>query len=280
MFTAKYDNLSDYVKDLKILFDDLLKSGDEDYLENNAISNATEVSRNIINIKTIKDKEITDFLHSTDSKTKITFLVKKRKGCPYKKKHPNKNYGRKKNDLKEKGETGKHTQNDATNGKKRAIIHCIHSYYSEIKYLFPEMKLLEITITNQLGKDEDLKNLFNLSIKDIIFKSKPRKRDEPKYFENKISEIINSKNENVKILNILLMKKLREIMIMYLKGTTSFEYFEEGNSLKTYYLKKFKTFEEGLNNVTIKAKKKIKDNLLNLLGYEKDFNKIKLNEVG
>ena len=184
MIDRRFDNLSDYANYLKDKCNDILKSGD--YIENNEISNAIKISKNNKIIKKIKDEEITNYLKTTNSKTKITFLLQKRENNSYKKKHPNKNFGRLKNYLKEKGIKGRHTQNDATNGKKRAIVHCIHSYYSEIKFLFPEYRLLEITITKQIGTtDEDIKILFNKTIEDIIFNSKPRKRNDPNYLEIK-----------------------------------------------------------------------------------------------
>ena len=274
----RFDKLSDYANYFKIVCNDILKSGD--CLWNNEISNAVEISENKENNKKIENEEIPNYLKTTNSKTKITFLLQKRENNSYKKKHPNKNFGRLKNYLKEKGIKGRHTQNDATNGKKRAIVHCIHSYYSEIKFLFPEYRLLEITITKQIGTtDEDIKILFNKTIEDIIFNSKPRKRNDPNYFRNKITEIINSKNENVKLLNILLHKRFREVIIMYLNDETKFEYSDE-NSFKIYNFNNFETFEKGLSNIKEKSKIRIKDNLLNLLNYKKKFTKIELNEIG
>ena len=280
MIDRRFDNLSDYANYLKDKCNDILKSGD--YIENNEISNAIKISKNNKIIKKIKDEEITNYLNTTISKTKKTFLVKKRKNISYKKKSPNKNYGRLKKDLKEKETKTKrrHNQNDATNGKKRAIVHCIHSYYSEIKFLFPKYKLLEITITNQIETDKDIKILSDKSIEDIIFNSKPRKRNDPNYFKNKINEIINNNDENVKKLNILLHKKFKEIIILYLEDKTKFEYFEEDeNSIEIYNFNNFETFKNGLCNVTKIAKERIKDNLLNLLGYKKTFNQNKLNEI-
>ncbi len=292
MIERKMDSLSDYANYLKTIYNEMkertekeiktfineeFKSGDA--IWKNEIPFVNQISKNTKSEKKIKAEFIDNHPISTTSKT-ITFLINRAKSDSYKKKYPNKKLGRLKKDLKENGVCGIHTQNDAGNGKRRAINHCIHSFYHQIKFLFPNIKLLEITINKKLVKtDEDIKNLFDYSIEYIIFCSKPRKRNDLDYFKNKINEIINSKHENVKILKILLSSSFRKVLIMYLNGINYFKYFDSSdNSKKIYILKNFKTFNDGLSNVDINVKDRIKNNLLNLL--KNKSNQIEGNEFG
>ena len=66
---------------------------------------------------------------------------------------------------------------------------------------------------------------------------------------------------------------------MYLNGINYFKYFDSSdNSKKIYILKNFKTFNDGLSNVDINVKDRIKNNLLNLL--KNKSNQIEGNEFG
>ena len=219
-------------------------------------------------LKKVKDKLSFPEPISNETNSKTTILTKELKKNKYKKKFPNKKYGRISKANKANGKKGKHTKNNVDNLKKKVFTHCtrnidvcIRNYIKAKKY---KMKLIKPTITPQMGnkKDIDLQNLSNKTIKDIYLHSKPKRYS--KDYDKKLKKNIETLVQKEEILKIIFNKKLRDFLLMYLYDYTFLHCFEgifEG----------FKTYKNELDDIDkdTNKKKRHKKNILNLLENKK-----------
>lgn len=243
---------------------------DNDCLNDSDIKLAQNIEKN----KCYNIQNINPSPNHVFKKRETTAYETRKTSYTYKKKFPEKNYGRIPNKEKVNGKKGKHTKNNADNGKKNLIVKCVRNIHNVFKYYswsYYGIKLLIPTIIPQMGKkktDRDLKILFNKSMKKIYYASRPKNKRNNNFLEmkNNIKKILRKEKnkEGIKLLAALFNAKLKEILIMYLKDDPRLNYIN-GKVMNRLFLHKFVTFK-GFDHLQPLIKNRFRDNLLKLLG--------------